>query len=213
MATRRNLSNEIRRYRQAEALLALGLRVPLVCEMTRLSHWFLRKLALEIHGSAPAKGQVPNSELWYLKGRNNLHASLFLALYRPIQAAAEPQTEAADLLILAFHRYREIVEVTGLPEILTPDRAWWLLKSLRIPSLKRAICRECRGAYLMHQGDLGDGYRCVCCLANAVMRRAQSATVARLPVLQCEGSAPARSGIGGAERPAPSQRSTALRPA
>jgi hypothetical protein len=40
MATRRNLSNEIRRYRQAEALLALGLRVPLVCEMTRLCNYF-----------------------------------------------------------------------------------------------------------------------------------------------------------------------------
>jgi flagellar transcriptional activator FlhC len=170
MATRRDLSAEIRRYRQAQALLELGLRVPVVCEMTRLSHWFLRKLALEIRGTAPAKGQVPNSELWYLKGRNNLHASLFLALYRPLQAAAEPDTEAADLLVLAYRRYREVIAAAGLPEILSPDRAWWLLKSLRVPTLKRVVCRECGGIYLMHHGDLATGFRCVCCLARAVGR-------------------------------------------
>ena len=102
MATRRELSQEIQRYRQAEALLRLGLRVPVVCEMTRLSHWFLRKLALEISGEAPAKGQVPNSELWYLRGRNNLHASLFLSLYRPLQQVADDAVEPAEMLIVAF---------------------------------------------------------------------------------------------------------------
>ena len=163
MATRRDLSAEIQRYRQAEALLRLGLRVPVVCEMTRLSHWFLRKLALEISGEAPSKGQVPNSELWYLRGRNNLHASLFLALYRPLQAAAGSDHDASELLITAYGRYREIIEVAGLPEVLTPDRAWWLLKSVRIPSLKAVSCRACGGRYLMHQGDLPGAWRCICC--------------------------------------------------
>lgn len=167
MATRRNVSLEIRRYRQAEALLELGLRVPVVCEMTRLSHWFLRKLALELHGAAPAKGQVPNSEMWYLKGRNNLHASLFLALYHPLQAAAGEEVEAADLLIQAFRRYREVVAAAGLPEILSPDRAWWLLKSLRVPTLKQVVCRGCGGAFLMHHGDLAGRFRCVCCLTQS----------------------------------------------
>jgi flagellar transcriptional activator FlhC len=171
MATRRELSIEIRRYRQAEALLQLGLRVPLVCEMTRLSHWFLRKLALEVRGEAPSKGQVPNSELWYLRGRNNLHSSLFLALYRPLRQAAGADSDASELLVLAFCRYREIVAAAGLPEVLSPDRAWWLLKSMRIASLKPVVCRECQGRYLMHQGDLGQGYRCVCCLARAALRR------------------------------------------
>lgn len=171
MATRRELSHEIRRYRQAESLLRLGLRVPMVCEMTRLSHWFLRKLALEVRGEAPSKGQVPNSELWYLRGRNNLHASLFLALYRPLQAAAQGDTEASELLVLAYSRYREIVAAAGLQEVLSPDRAWWLLKSLRIPSLKRVSCRECNGHYLIHQGDLAQGYRCVCCLTRPALRR------------------------------------------
>ena len=166
MATRRDLSSEIRRYRQAQALLELGLRVPVVCEMTRLSHWFLRKLAVEIHGAGPAKGQVPNSELWYLRGRNNLHASLFLALYRPLRATADPGVESADLLIAAFQRYRDVVEAAGLPEILSPDRAWWLLKSLRIPTLKRVVCHGCGGLFLMHHGDLEQRYRCVCCLTR-----------------------------------------------
>ena len=185
MATRRELCTEIRRYRQAEALLRLGLRVPMVCEMTRLSHWFLRKLAVEVCGEAPAKGQVPNSELWYLRGRNNLHASLFLALYRPLEQAAESDTEQGELLVGAFRRYREIVAAAGLAEVLTPDRAWWLLKSLRIPSLKRVQCRECGGCYLMHQGDLVRAYRCVCCLARASGRRRNTALLPRALADMC----------------------------
>ncbi len=179
MATRRELSQEIQRYRQAEALLRLGLRVPVVCEMTRLSHWFLRKLALEISGEAPAKGQVPNSELWYLRGRNNLHASLFLSLYRPLQQVADDAVEPAEMLIVAFQRYREIIEAAGLPEVLTPDRAWWLLKSVRIPSLKAIECQQCGGRYLMHQEDLPGPYRCVCCLARPSLPDAALADASR----------------------------------
>ena len=182
MATRRDLSMEILRYRQAEALLRLGLRVPVVCEMTRLSHWFLRKLALEVSGEAPSKGQVPNSELWYLRGRNNLHASLFLALYRPLQQAAGGQADASELLITAFGRYREIIEVAGLPEVLTPDRAWWLLKSVSIPSLKPVRCRECGGRYLMHQGDLAGSWRCVCCSTPLSARRLPTAVIGVQPL-------------------------------
>jgi flagellar transcriptional activator FlhC len=187
MATRRDLSSEILRYRQAQALLELGLRVPVVCEMTRLSHWFLRKLAVEIHGAGPAKGQVPNSELWYLRGRNNLHASLFLALYRPLRATAGPGVESADLLIAAFQRYREVVEAAGLPEVLSPDRAWWLLKSLRVPTLKRVVCHTCGGLFLMHHGDLEQRYKCVCCLTRR-SRQQTAGPAPGLPAAEAAGS-------------------------
>ena len=168
MATRRDLIGQMHSLSHAVRLLKLGLRVPLVCEMTRLSDWFIRKLAIEACGEAPSKGQLPNSELWYLRGRNNLHASLFISLYFSLKRSAGEGMEpllAARLLIKSFEQYRTVVEVAGLPEIMTPDRAWWLMKSLTIPQLKRAQCIDCEGYYLVHVGDLVPFHRCHRCAA------------------------------------------------
>jgi flagellar transcriptional activator FlhC len=152
-------------FENAVNLLKLGLRVPMVCEMTRLSGWFIRKLALETCGEPPPKGQVPNSELWYLRGRNNLHASLFAAFYIALKKRSDQNVEASTLLIKSFKQYREVIELAGLPEVMTPDRAWWLIKSLTIPILTRAQCRQCEGYYLVHVGDLVPTHRCMRCAA------------------------------------------------
>ena len=166
MATRRDLMGQMHSLENAISLLKLGLRVPLVCEMTRLSDWFIRKIALEACGEAPPKGQLPNSELWYLRGRNNLHASLFASFYVSLKKAwiaAGVPIDASKLLIQAFQQYRSVIESAGLPEVLTPDRAWWLIKSLTIPQLKRAKCEYCEGHYLVHIGDLVAKHRCNRC--------------------------------------------------
>lgn len=184
MATRRDLTGELQRYRQAQALLQLGLRVPVACEMTGLSHWFLRKLAVELSGEAPCKGQVPNSELWYLRGRNNLHSSLFLSLHGRLQRAAGPGGDPADVLVAAFRQYRALVAVAGLPEVLSPDRAWWLLKSLKVPMLKRVTCISCGGRYLRHQADLGEGWACACCTGRLAQGPARQATGAQATTAQ-----------------------------
>jgi len=164
VATRRDLMVQMHSLENAVSLLRLGLRVPMVCEMTRLSGWFIRKLAVETCGEPPPKGQVPNSELWYLRGRNNLHASLFASFYIALKKRSGPHIEASTLLIKAFQSYREIIESAGLPEVMTPDRAWWLIKSLSIPILKRARCDKCEGYYLVHVGDLVSDHRCARCV-------------------------------------------------
>jgi flagellar transcriptional activator FlhC len=169
VATRRDLKGQMHSFENAVGLLKLGLRVPMVCEMTQLSGWFIRKLALETCGEPPPKGQVPNSELWYLRGRNNLHASLFASFYFALKKRSDPQIEASTLLIKSFQHYREVMDAAGLPEVMTPDRAWWLIKSLTIPILKRVPCVECEGYYLVHVGDLVPLHRCARCVA---MRRA-----------------------------------------
>jgi len=165
MATRRDLMRQMHSFENAVNLLKLGLRVPMVCEMTRLSDWFIRKLALETCGEAPPKGQVPNSELWYLRGRNNLHASLFASFYLAFKEQSGAQIEASTLLIKSFEHYRTVIDAAGLPEVMTPDRAWWLIKTLSIPQLKRAQCVKCEGFYLVHVGDLIPNHRCARCAA------------------------------------------------
>lgn len=165
MATRRDLMGQMHSLEHAVRLLQLGLRVPLVCEMTHLSDWFIRKLAREALGEAPQKGQLPNSELWYLRGRNNLHASLFISFYLTLKKGGGPEVNASTLLIQSFQHYRTVIESAGLPEVMTPDRAWWLIKSLQIPQLKRAQCIDCEGYYLVHIGDLVSSHRCNRCVA------------------------------------------------
>jgi flagellar transcriptional activator FlhC len=166
VATRRDLIVHMHSIDHAVNLLKLGLRVPMVCEMTRLSGWFIRKLAIEACAEKPPKGQVPNSELWYLRGRNNLHASLFASFYLTLKQGAGIRAEASVLLVKAFQQYRTVMEEAGLPEVLTPDRAWWLIKSLTIPQLKRERCLDCQGHYLVHVGDLVKNHRCARCSSH-----------------------------------------------
>ena len=163
MATKRTLLAEIARYRQAERLLALGARVPVVLEMTRLSNWFLRKLAREVCGCPPKKGQVPNSELWYLRGRNNLQASMFMAMHCHTASVAGEDVDRCDLLIAVYERYLAVLVSARIEPVLTLDRAWWLLKSFQIRNLKLVECCRCNGRYVRHYGDLERGFVCDGC--------------------------------------------------
>lgn len=179
MATKRSLLAEVARYRQAERLLALGARVPVVLEMTRLSSWFLRKLAREVCGTAPRKGQVPNSELWYLRGRNNLQASMFMALYEQTAALGGRTVDPCDLLIAVYERYASVLRSAGIEPVLTVDRAWWLIKSFRIRNLKLVCCEHCGGRFVRHFGDLERGYACDSCRQAAMAARSAARTAAR----------------------------------
>ena len=171
MATKRTLLAEINRYRQAARLLALGARVPVVLEQTRLSSWYLRKLAREVCGRGPRKGQVPNSELWYLRGRNNLQASMFMAMYEGTAARAAPESDPCDLLIAVYEHFSATLDSARIPAVLTLDRAWWLLKSFRIRNLKMVACKDCGGRYVRHFGDLDCGFVCDSCRSDRAASR------------------------------------------
>jgi flagellar transcriptional activator FlhC len=163
MATKRDLSGEIARYQQARRLFEHGARVPVVFEMTRLSSWFLRKLSREISGVGPRKGQMPNSDAWYVRSRNNLQVSLFMAHYRAIKDSLRDSGDACDLLISAYEQYLRVVHSAQLRPVLGIDRAWWLLKSMQIRNLKLVACVTCGGDYVAYYGDLAKGYVCASC--------------------------------------------------
>ncbi len=163
MSTKRALQAEIQQYRNAERLLLLGARVPIVMEMTRLSSWFLRKLSLEIRGEAPRKGQIPNSDQWYLRRQNNLEASLFCALYDGLKKHPETGMDECALLVAAYSQLRSAFEAAGTAAAMSIDRAWWLIKSLQIKTLRRARCRVCQGRYLQAWSRLERNFLCWDC--------------------------------------------------
>ncbi len=163
MSTKRALQTEIQQYRNAERLLQLGARVPIVMEMTRLSSWFLRKLSLEITGEAPRKGQVPNSDQWYLRRHNNLEASLFCAYYDTLKRTLQSDIDDCTLLVASYSQLHNVLEVAGLAAAMSIDRAWWLVKLLQIKTLRRLRCRVCNGSYLQAWGKLEKNFLCWGC--------------------------------------------------
>jgi hypothetical protein len=153
MASKRNLLREHTVLSQAIPLIAVGLRAPFVAELTGMSEWFVRKLVLDVLGHQPSRGQVPHSDLWFVRGRHHLHAVLFLSLYAPLKRSAGADIPKAEVLVSALLRYRHVIEKAGLPELLSADRAWWLLKMLAAKQLRVYRCLSCRGLFLMNSRD------------------------------------------------------------
>jgi flagellar transcriptional activator FlhC len=171
MSTKRTLKHELHQYGNAIHLLELGARVPIVYEMTHLSNWYLRKLSLEIRGESPRKGQLPNSEIWYLKKQNNLHASLFTVIYDEVLLTAEESADGCHALVDAYRIYCNQMEAAQLNPLLTIDRAWGLVKSLQNKSLKRCRCRQCQGSFVAAHTRLEPQYVCWECRDSRSMDR------------------------------------------
>lgn len=151
MATKRELIAECRGITDAVRLIGVGLRGPLVAEMTGLSDWYVRKLVLEVTGLAPQRGQVPNSDTWYVRGQHQMHAALFWAAYAPLRRASSPDLGPIEVLVRALARYRLWVEKAGWPELMTADRAWWFIKMLKAGHLAVERCRDCGGFYIINR--------------------------------------------------------------
>ncbi|NDU85080.1 MAG: hypothetical protein G3H99_00480 [Ferrovum sp.] len=166
MSTKRDLQQEIFRYRQAEKLLSLGARVPVVMDMTHLSSWFLRKLSLEINGKAPSKGQIPNSDQWYLRRKNLLQSSLFCQIYQRLEKVTEESVDDCTLLVEGYIQWRCWIQSCGLSPQLTLDRAWWLVKSLKIKNLQQCRCLGCQARYLQPWARVRHSYRCPECRSS-----------------------------------------------
>lgn len=171
MSTKRTLKTEWHQYGNAIHLLELGARVPVVVEMTHLSNWYLRKLSLEIRGEPPCKGQLPNSEIWYLKKQNNLHASLFTVIYDKVLQQAQEHMDLCHLLVAAYRIYCQQVEAAELKVLLSVDRAWGLVKSLQHRHLKRCRCRQCQGSFVANNSRLESQFVCWGCRENQAVER------------------------------------------
>ena len=106
---------------------------------------------------------MPNSDAWYVRSRNNLQVSLFMANFRAIKNSRRLDGDACDLLISAYEEYLRVINSAQIRPVLGIDRAWWLLKSIQIRNLKLVACVACGGDYVAYYGDLAKGYVCASC--------------------------------------------------
>ena len=78
----KSLVNEARQTQLAIDLIQHGARLQLLEAETTLSRERLLKLYKEVKGVSPPKGMLPFSTDWFISWQPNIHASLFIDIYK-----------------------------------------------------------------------------------------------------------------------------------
>jgi flagellar transcriptional activator FlhC len=162
MAARsRSVISDAEEVRLAAELARLGARLQVLETETKLSRERLLRLYKEVRGASPPKGMLPFSTDWFMSWMPNIHASIFVNIYRYLRS----HTAVAGIraAVAAYRLYLEHVEVHGLERVLSFTRAWSLLRFFDAKLLDTASCRKCGGHYVVHAMDLHQGYVCGLC--------------------------------------------------
>ncbi|HET9112848.1 MAG TPA: FlhC family transcriptional regulator, partial [Burkholderiales bacterium] len=83
--------SEAQEIQLAIEMIRLGARLQLLESETSLSRERLLKLYKELKNVSPPKGMLPFSTDWFLTWQPNIHASLFLNIYKYLVQHAEIQ--------------------------------------------------------------------------------------------------------------------------
>lgn len=142
-------------------LVQLGARLPVLEAETSVSRERLLKIYKEVKGKSPPKGMLPFSTDWFMNWQPNIHASLFLDIYRYLEENAG--ASAIEAIVKAYRLYLEHVEVNGLECVLSFTRAWSLVRFVKAKMLTTVSCTQCRGHFIVHALDLHRGYVCGLC--------------------------------------------------
>ncbi|MFO7189742.1 MAG: flagellar transcriptional regulator FlhC [Pseudomonadota bacterium] len=152
---------EARDIQLAKELIELGARLQVLEAETRLSREKLLRLYKEIQGKSPPKGMLPFSTDWFMTWQPNIHASLFMSIYRYIDKSME--LEQIEVVLKAYRLYREHIKAHGMEEVLSITRAWRLVKFFDAGMLTTTACRGCGGQFVVHTFELTDDYVCGLC--------------------------------------------------
>src|SRR5262245_47867647 len=121
----KSVIGEARDIALATELIKLGARLQVLESETKLSREKLLRLYKEIQGKSPPKGMLPFSTDWFMTWQPNIHASLFISIYRYIDKSVE--LEQIESVIKAYRLYREHVKAHGMEDVLSVTRAWRLV--------------------------------------------------------------------------------------
>ena len=157
----KSVVDDVREVERARELIELDARLQVLESETALSRERLLRLYKEIRGRSPPKGMLPFSTDWFVTWMPNIHASLFMAIYRHLRRAAN--VDRVDALTRAYRLYLEQCAGGELDPVLSLTRAWRLVKFVEAGMLKSASCRKCRGDFVVREGDLTSRYVCGCC--------------------------------------------------
>ena len=142
-------------------LINLGARLQVLEAETTLSRERLLRLYKEVKGVSPPKGMLPFSTDWFITWQPNVHASLFIEIFRYLQAHS--QVKGIEATIKAYRLYLEHVTLNEMDPVLTLTRAWTLLRYFESDMMKTTACTRCEGQFVVHTHDLHDRYVCGLC--------------------------------------------------
>ena len=146
---------------RAIGLIQLGARLQVLeCE-TKMSYERLLRLYKEVAGKSPSKGQLPFSISWFLTWQPNIHASLFLNIYRYLTKASA--LEPIDAIMKAFRLYSEQVAECDLGPVLSFTRAWKLVKFIDDGKLATTRCTCCGGSFVTDPYEKASEFECGPC--------------------------------------------------
>lgn len=158
----KSVVSEAKQIELAIELIELGARLQVLETETTLSRERLLKLYKEIKGVSPPKGMLPFSTDWFVTWQPNIHASLFVEIYRFLNAHTDARGITAT--IKTYRLYLEHVAQQGIEPILTFTRAWTLLRYFDSKLLQTVPCTRCGGHFVVHALELYDDYVCgLCC--------------------------------------------------
>ncbi|WP_153159897.1 flagellar transcriptional regulator FlhC [Zoogloea sp. 1C4] len=175
----KSVLQEAQDIQKAVELIRLGARMQMLEAETALSRERLLKLYKEVKGVSPPKGMLPFSTDWFMSWQPNIHASLFMALYRFVQTNAH--LEGLDAIIQAYRLYNEHIESFEMEQVLSLTRAWTLIRFFDAKLLQLARCTSCGGHFVSHGFDPTHDYVCGLCHVPSragKTRRAQANEVA-----------------------------------
>ncbi|GLT23587.1 flagellar transcriptional regulator FlhC [Zoogloea oryzae] len=175
----KSVLQEAQDIQKAVELIRLGARMQMLEAETALSRERLLKLYKEVKGVSPPKGMLPFSTDWFMSWQPNIHASLFMALYRFVQTNAH--LEGLDAIIQAYRLYNEHIESFEMEQVLSLTRAWTLIRFFDAKLLQLARCTCCGGHFVSHGFDPTHDYVCGLCHVPSragKTRRAQANEVA-----------------------------------
>lgn len=157
----KSVVTEAKQINMAVELVQLGARLQVLETETNLSRERLLKLYKEVRGESPPKGMLPFSTDWFISWQPNIHASLFIDIYRYLGQNAG--LSGIGGIIKAYRLYLEHIEVNGLERVLSLTRAWSLVRFCEAKMLTTVPCTECGGHFIMHAMDLKKNYVCGMC--------------------------------------------------
>ena len=161
MARNKSILAEREDIRRAVELIELGARLQVLESETKLSRERLLRLYKEVQGKSPPKGMLPFSTDWFMTWQPNVHASLFMGIYRYLDKTSA--LEEIDAIIRAYRLYLEQIAAHKMPVVLSVTRAWRLVKFFDAGMLTTTPCTQCGGHFVIHTLELTQDYVCGLC--------------------------------------------------
>src|ERR1700722_8766308 len=158
---KRSVVTEGQEIQLASELVVLGARLQVLEAETGLSRERLLKLYKEIKGESPPKGMLPFSADWFLTWQPNIHASVFVDIYRYI--TQHTALTGIHAIVKSYRLYLEHVAAHELEQVLSFTRAWTLIRYFDADMLRTTPCTRCSGRLVVHPQDLHKNFVCGCC--------------------------------------------------